>query len=69
MKRSGGEVMGLSLHVVMRVDVCTCASAYAYASACACVYVAYASARVYVCVRSAWGRSVMLVVCHVPHAL
>ena len=29
-KRGGGEVMGLSLHVVMRVDVCMCA--------CVCVY-------------------------------
>ena len=34
-KRGGGGVMGLSLHAVMRVDVCVCTSAYAYARACA----------------------------------
>ena len=35
-KRGGGEVMGLSLHVVMRVGVCLCTPAYAYARACVC---------------------------------
>ena len=39
-KRGGGEVMGLSLHVIVHVDVCmyTLAYAYAYARACACTY-------------------------------
>ena len=39
-KRGGGEVMGLSLHVIVHVDVCmyTPAYAYAYARACACTY-------------------------------
>ena len=37
MKRGEDEVMGLCLHVIMRVDVCMCTPAYAYARVCACV--------------------------------
>ena len=49
------------MYVYVCVCVCSCV--------CTCVYVAYVSTRVYVCVRSARGRSVMLVVWHVPHVL
>ena len=51
-KRGEGELMALCLHVIMRVDVCMRTPVYAYACCvvCMCVYVAYASARVYVCV-------------------
>ena len=57
--RGGGEVMGLSLHVVMRVDVCTCASAYAYVRACAraCTWRMQAHACMCVCVAHGEGQS------------
>ena len=68
-KRGGGEVMGLSLHVIVHVDVCmyTPAYAYAYARACACTYCMRMHVCMCVCIahEEVIHAGVACVLCHV----